>query len=376
MDVDVAVVGGGIAGMSLAGELSRSDPHSERLRVVVLEQEAQLAYHATGRSAAAFLESYGSPEIRALTRASRPLFDAASAETATPPLLTPRPLIWVAPEDQVPQLEHLLATEPVLRPASEDEARAMFPALRPGWTAAAAIEDGAQDLDVAGLFELYRRRAIVNGVGVLIGARTVTVNRDDDGWLVQTLAGDVRARHVVNAAGAWADEFAARCGIPPLNVAPFRRTVAVASSSEVDRGWPLVADVAQTFYFRPEGTGLLVSPADETPTGPCDAKPEMEDVALALDRANEATTLNLRHVQTAWAGLRTFSPDRNPVIGFDESVDGKAGFFWLAGLGGYGMQTAPAIATLAAALIRDEPIPPPLAAEGLDPGRLSPTRFR
>lgn len=360
--VDVAVVGGGIAGISVAGELCRRSG----VRVAVLEQEEQLAYHSSGRSVAAFLESYGSAEIRALTQAARPLFAAAETET---PLLRPRPLVWLAPEGHVEQLVALLEAEPLIREADEAEVRSLCPAVRPGFAKLAALEAGAQDIDVAALFELYRRRAVTGGATVHTRA---TVHQGEPGgarWVLHTDIGEVEAEIVVNAAGAWADRVAQRCGVAPVGLTALRRTVAIASCDGVDPAWPLVNDIAETFYFRPEGTGLLLSPADETPVAPCDARPEMEDVALALDRVNEATTLGLRHVRTSWAGLRTFAPDRNPVVGFDPA---HAGFFWLAGQGGYGMQTAPAMAALAASLIRGDTVD----LVGFDPNRLSPARFR
>jgi len=363
MRVDVAVVGGGIAGMSVAGELARGGA-----TVVLLEQEAQLAYHASGRSAAAFLESYGSAAIRALTRASRPLF-----EVDGPPLLTPRPVLWLAPDDQVERLERLLAAEPLLRAIDEDGARRLLPMLTPGWARAAAIEPGARDLDVAGLFERYRRLALDHGVTIRTRARVREGEPSGGGWVLRTEAGDVEAGVVVDAAGAWADEVARACGVEPVGLRPLRRTVAIVSCPEVVPDWPLVGDVGETFYFRPESGALLVSPADETPTDPGDARPATEDVALALERANEATTLKLRHVRTAWAGLRTFTPDREPVVGFDPAYPS---FFWLAGQGGYGMQTAPAMALLAASLVRGDGLPGGLAREGVDPAPLSPARLR
>jgi D-arginine dehydrogenase len=361
VQVDVAIVGGGIAGMSLAGELSREPG----LRVTVLEQEDQLAYHATGRSAAAFLESYGSTTIRALTQASRPML--ASGTDDDPSLLAPRPLLWTATETDVSELEHLLAAEPLVTPLDVAQALRLCPALRPGWAAAAAIEEGAQDLDVAGLYQRYRGLALRNGVTVQTRSRLRNAEPNGPGWLVRTEAGDLSARTVVNAAGAWADEVARNCGVARLGLTAMRRTVAVASAT-VDRSWPLVADVAETFYFRPEGDGLLVSPADETPMPATDAQPEPLDVALALERVNEATTLGLTHVRRAWAGLRTFAPDRDLVVGPDPEA---AGFFWVVGQGGYGMQTAPAVAMYAAALIRGDE--PPF---GIAPGALSPGRFR
>ncbi len=362
--VDIAVVGGGIAGVSVAAELAAGG-----LRVAVLEQEERLAHHASGRSAAAFLESYGSLEIRALTRASRPYLDQVDDDG--PALLVPRPLLWVAPADHASTVDKLAAAEPVLRAIDVDEARRYCPVLRPDWLAAVAIEEGAQDLDVAALFDRYRRRAVRAGVTVHIGARVLSARSDGDGWRLDTAAGPILAGVVVNAAGAWADEVATVCGVRPLGMRPLRRTVAIATAS-AGRDWPLVSEVSDGFYFRPEGDALLVSPADETASEPCDARPSTEDVALALERVNEATTLGLRHVRTAWAGLRTFSPDRNPVVGPDPVVPR---LHWLVGQGGYGMQTAPAMARLAAALVRGEGLPADLAAQGLDRSRLDPARF-
>ncbi|HLT11761.1 MAG TPA: FAD-dependent oxidoreductase [Micromonosporaceae bacterium] len=365
--MDVAVIGGGIAGISVAAELA-----SAGVRVVLLEQEDQLAYHSSGRSAAAFLESYGSPEIRALTRASRPVLAGTGDAAAETSLLSPRPLIWLAAPSEAEELSALLEAEPLLRPATDAEVRRLCPVIRPGWAAGAAIEPGAQDLDVAGLFQHYRRRALAAGAVLQTRAALMSGKPDGKGWVLHTAAGEIRADAVVNAAGAWADQVAVRCGVEPVGLRPLRRTVAIVSA-EVSRDWPLVCDLGERFYFRPEGDALLLSPADETPTEPGDARPEPEDIALAIERANEATTLGLRHVRTSWAGLRTFAPDRNPVVGEDPACPG---FFWLAGQGGYGMQTAPAMARLAAATVLGAPTPPDIAAEGLDPQRLAPARLR
>lgn len=336
----MVVVGGGIAGVSVSGELAREPG----LRVALLEQERQLAYHTSGRSAATFLESYGSPEIRALTKASRETLEAEG-------LLSPRPMLWLASPGHEGDLAALVAAEEVLRTVTPAQVQALCPVVRPGWAALAAVEDGAQDIDVAGVLEHYRRRAVTGGVTIHTGVSILDGSRSGGCWELRTSQGRARTRVVVNAAGAWADQVALRCGVPTVGLRPLRRTVAVASTSALVRTWPLVADIHDGFYFRPEGDGLLISPADETRSEPVDAKPETQDVALALERINEATTLELRHVRTSWAGLRTFAPDRNPVVGF--AVEG---FCWLAGQGGYGMQTAPALARLAAALVlRDEP---------------------
>lgn len=353
IEADVVVVGAGIAGVSVAYELSRTGA------VVLLEQESQAAYHTTGRSAAMFLESYGGPAVRSLTAASRPIFEAVGD------LLTPRPQLWVAPLEQLDGLTALRGANPDLKPLDEAEARQVCPALRPGWCAAALLETEALEIDVLGLHQHYLGGARRQGLRVLLGAPLLAGRREGDRWLVETGAGPVRAAWVVNAAGAWADDVAGRLGVPPIGLTPLRRTAAVARAASVDRSWPLVADVGETFYFRPEGAGVLVSPADETPTAPCDAKPDDLAVALALERVNAATTLQLRSITTAWAGLRTFSPDRTPVVGPDPAAPG---FCWLAGQGGYGIQTAPAMARLAADLVT--------SPAAVAPPALSPDRFR
>jgi D-arginine dehydrogenase len=268
IEADVAVVGAGIAGVSVAGELAAD--HS----VVVLEQENQPAYHTTGRSAAMFLQSYGGPAVRALTAASRPVFDAVGT------LLTPRPLLWVAPPEQAGELAALAAAQPDLLPLDPAEAARVCPVLRPGWSAAALLEADALEIDVLGLHQHYLGGARRRGARLLLDA-TVRGGRHERGrWLLDTAAGPVAATTVVNAAGAWADRVAAGLGVPPVGLRPLRRTAAVCRADRVDRAWPLVADVGETFYFRPEGAGVLVSPADETPSEPCDARPADLDVAL------------------------------------------------------------------------------------------------
>lgn len=347
IEADVAVVGAGIAGVSVAWELA-----TDRT-VVLLERESQPAYHTTGRSAAMFLESYGSPDVRRLTTDSRPVFDSIGT------LLAPRPMLWVAPPAQLDKLGAMAAAQPTLVPHSPAESSSLCPALRPGWCAAALLEPDALEIDVLGLHQHYLGGARRRGVQVLVNAEARTGRHDGGRWLLDTAAGPVAATDVVNAAGAWADRVASALGAPPVGLRPLRRTAAVARCEQVDRSWPIVADVGETFYFRPEGPGVLVSPADETPSEPCDAKPDDADVALAVERVNEATTLGLRSVLTAWAGLRTFAPDRGPVTGPDPAAPH---FWWLAGQGGFGIQTAPALARMAAAAVRGEPVPAALAA--------------
>jgi D-arginine dehydrogenase len=365
--VDVVVVGGGMAGVSVAAALAADRS------VVLLEAESQLAYHTTGRSAAVFLESYGGPQVRALTRASRPLFDQVPAvDPDASPLLTPTAELIVADRAGMPALEEQLATLPGLARLTPAQALEYYPVLDPGYLAGAAVDVTACHIDVMGLHQHYARTGRRAGMTVRTGARVLGGRRIGAGWALDTTAGPVSAGIVVNAAGAWADRLAATLGAKPLGLTPLRRTIAIALARGIDPGWPLVGDAAETFYCRPESGGLLISPADETPSDPVDAVADELDVARAVDRVNAAITVRLRSVATTWAGLRTFAPDRVPVAGWDAT---RPGLFWLAGQGGYGIQLAPALAALAAALVRGDGVPAGLLADGVDPAALEPARF-
>ncbi|UWZ35690.1 FAD-binding oxidoreductase [Dactylosporangium roseum] len=355
----MAIIGGGMAGLSLAAELAeldgrlveRSGGTRAPLHVAVLERENQFGYHTTGRSAAALLESYGTREVRALTRASRTILDALGAESGRP-LLRTRPLVWVAREDQLDALNALLTANPALRAVDRVGARTLCPALRPAAVARAAVERTAQDVDVEALQQLYRARAAAAGVALRTAIGLESGERDADGWRLTTDRGDLRAGLVVNAAGAWADAVAGRLGVPAAGLTPLRRTVAIVNAAGVPPAWPLVLDMGDRFYFRPASGGLLMSPADETPSPPADAVASPGAVALAVERVREVTTLDLGPVRTSWAGLRTFTADRNPMVGPDPKQEG---FFWFAGQGGTGIQTAPALARLAASILLGEP---------------------
>jgi D-arginine dehydrogenase len=315
------------------------------------------------------LESYGNGPVRALTRASRHRLEDAEDGAA---LLQHRPLLWTAGPGEAAAVDAMLGEQPGLRPVSVAEAQARCPVLRADALAAVAEEPDAHDIDVAALLQRYVTRATAAGAELRRGARLERAERTSGGWVLHHASGVVQAEVVVDAAGAWADEVGALLGARRLGLRPLRRTIAIARAPQpVDPAWPMVADVHDAFYFRPEGPNLLVSPADETPSEPCDARPEEADVALALERVNAVTTLGLRSVVSTWAGLRTFAPDRTPVVGYDPQVEG---LFWLAGQGGYGIQTAPAIAELAAALLRHDPGAAALV-DGLDPADLSPARF-
>jgi D-arginine dehydrogenase len=240
-------------------------------------------------------------------------------------------------------------------------------------------EPDAMSIDTAAVIEGFLRILRANGGVLAAGAGAIELHCDPTDtqsstrWTIVTPAATWRARHVVNAAGAWVDLIARRAGVDPLGVVPMRRTAAIAPAPDHVTAWPLVMDVAGRYYCEPEPGGLLISPADETPLDPCDAQPDELDVALALERVREATGLPLRSVRRAWAGLRTFAPDRVPVLGEDPTAPG---FWWLAGQGGAGIKTAPAMAQLLARLIGGNDLPDTAHAVGLSAAALSPARFR
>ena len=368
---DILVIGGGIAGASAAAELARTH------RVLVLEAEAAPGYHSTGRSAAVFSESYGNRAVRALTRASRDFFHEPPAQFSSYPLLKRRSWLRVASLAQRAALEAFLATDDValrVQRIAPEEVLALSPLLRPETAAAGgAIERQAADIDVDALHQGYLRLLRQRGGTLLTGAQITALARTGGEWHLESTAGAFEAGVVINAAGAWADPVAMLAGIAPMRIQPCRRTAVLVelAGEPIANDWPLTIDIEEAYYFKPDAGLLLISPADETPVEPCDAQPEELDVAIAIDRLEAATRASVARVRRKWAGLRSFAPDRAPVIGFDAAVPG---FFWLAGQGGYGIQTAPAAAALAAALVRDEAKPPELAS--FDAAAVSPARLR
>lgn len=361
MERVVVVIGGGMAGVSVAYELA------EHASVVLLEAEPSLALHTTGRSAAAYEPSYGPPVIRTLTLASGPRFAELAARLDTPPLLTSRPTLWLGCDDAGVAELAALCDAGAAEPITIDHATRLCPALAPAAIRTAGVDNTSADLDVMALHQGYVRGLVARGGTIHSGHPVTAVERAGSGWTV--LAGDrtVTADVVVDAAGAWADRVAALADVAPIGITPLRRTIAIAAGSgAVDPGWPLVVDAVESFYFRPEGGRVLISPADETPTEPGDAKPVDLDIALAIERVNEVTTLGLRSVHTAWAGLRSFVDDRLPVVG---AWPDQPGFVFFAGQGGYGIQTAPALAAYGAAVALglDVPTDIDLAATRLAP---------
>lgn len=368
---DVIVLGGGIAGCGIAAFLA------DKVRVLVLEKEGNPGFHSTGRSAALFSETYGSEPIRALSRASNAFLSAPPAEFDLPTPLRPRGALYIATPEQEDRLREVAQT-PLMRAAATlidaDEALVRCPLLRPDMFCAALWEPGAQDIDVDALLQAFIRRLRALGGTVLTGAGADGLERTAEGWRVSAGEQSYSARIVVDAAGAWADDVAALAGLAPLGIQPLQRTallVAPPAGAEIG-GWPCVIDIDETFYFKPDAGMLLLSPADETPVEAGDAQPEELDVATAAYRVEQATTLEIRRVAHKWAGLRSFAPDRLPVVGFDPRAEG---FFWLAGQGGYGIQTAPALSRSAAALVLGEPIPSDILACGVDMALLAPDRL-
>ena len=368
---DFAVVGGGIAGASAAAHLA---PHGS---VTLLEMERSLAYHTTGRSAALFIVNYGAQGVRPMARASRRFLEDPPEGSIEAPLLATRGLLWIGDREQVDKIAEIAAGSvgggEGTRELGPDEITELVPALRRDRAVAGIYEPGARDIDVAGLHQAFVCIARKHRTEVLTDARVTAIDRDGSGWLIRTGQGDVRAPVVINAAGAWGDVVAASAGVEPIGLRPMRRTAFMVPGSEDYTGWPMVVDADQRFYFKPDGVQLLCSLAEEMPSEPADPRPRMEDVALAIERINEATTLDISVVNSEWTGLRTFAPDRELVIGEEPTAPG---FFWLVGQGGVGIQTSPAYGSLLASLVTGEEMAPDLVEAGVDPSLTAPARFR
>ena len=370
---DFVVVGGGIAGASVGYFLA---PHA---RVVLLERESQPGYHSTGRSAALFLESYGTPQVRALTRASRAFLDAPPAGFAEHPVLGPRGCLLVAAPGQEALLqEHwelLRSMTPHARRLTAAQALDLVPVLRPDRVIGAVLEPEANDMDVHAIHQGYLRGLRRAGGTVVCDAEVTGLARKDGVWEVATPAGTWRAPVVVNAAGAWCDVVAALAGVPTIGLQPRRRSAfTFAPPAGVDtRHWPCLISADESWYVKQDAGMLLGSPANADPVEPQDVQPEELDIALAIARIQQMTTLEIRRPARTWAGLRSFVADGDLVGGFDPAAPG---FFWLAAQGGYGIQTSPAMGEACAALARGLPLPQRIADFGLTEAMLSPARLR
>jgi D-arginine dehydrogenase len=368
---DFVVIGGGMAGASAAAHLSK------RGRVALLERESQVGYHSTGRSAALFSTIYGNAAVRALTRASQAfLFESPSWFSRTP-LVSPRPTLFFATEAQGDALAAFRNDADIAAKTLRldvAEAAELVPVFRPGYLGGAVLEPGSADIDVAVLHHGYVRQAKLAGASVALNCEVTGIEHAGGRWVVQTNTEAYAAPVVINAAGAWGDEVARMAGARPVGLRPLRRTALLVDAPRklVSTAWPASIAIDESFYFKPDAGRLLLSPADEEPSPPCDAQPEDLEVAIAVDRFEQATGARVDKVWHRWAGLRVFSADRTPVVGFDPAADG---FFWLVGQGGYGIQSAEALGRLAAALACRERVPADLVAAGVDADLLARSRF-
>ncbi|MEM1132797.1 MAG: FAD-dependent oxidoreductase [Pseudomonadota bacterium] len=343
---DALIVGGGMAGASLAYELSKS------MRVAIVEAESVAGYHATGRSAAFWTESYGGLDIQPLTTASGPWLDRPPQDFAERGFLRPRGALTIGKAEDSVALDKeraLFAGRGVaMQRLSSDAVGAIVPGLKPDWCEAISEPD-CSDIDVAALHQAYLAGAKRRGALLFLNSPVKAASFGDGQWQVKTSGRALQTPLLINAAGAWADNLAVLAGVTPLGITPLRRTIVqLRMVQNVPDDLPLVIDFHGQFYFKPEHGSLWLSPHDETPSEPCDAAPEEWDVALAIERLGEVVDWQIEAVEHRWAGLRSFAPDRVPVYGYDAQ---HSSFFWFAGQGGYGIQTAPAAARLAASMI-------------------------
>ncbi|WP_017669288.1 FAD-binding oxidoreductase [Sandarakinorhabdus sp. AAP62] len=349
-DFDIAIIGAGIAGASTAWALLEASPN---LRVVLIEMEERPGYHTTGRSAAIFIESYGGPAIVPLSRASRAFFGAPPA--GFPPLLHHRPSLIIEGPDDAGGLERVAAEYDEggvaydWLDAAALAASPVGPMLKAEWRGRGLIEPDCHDIDVAALHQGFLRGVDGAKPTLVTNAEVTAIERRAGVWQISTRAGDLRAPIMVNAAGAWCDGVATLAGAAGKGLMPLRRTMAVLRIDPAPPAdLPTVMSSDGSFYFKPDGERLWLSPHDEIPDVPHDVRPDEMDLAVVIDRFEQATTVQVKRLESSWAGLRTFAPDRLPVFGFDAAVDG---LFWCAGQGGFGIQTSPAAGRLCAALL-------------------------
>lgn len=385
-EFDIIIIGAGIAGASAAYELSKS------ANICVLEREAFAGMHSTGRSAALFSETYGNPIIRALSRAGRPFYSAPAQDEsgrafAEAPLLKQRGALFLAKQDQLERLQRfyqeMQETLPDVQYLDKADCLELLPALREDYVAAGVCEPGAMDIDVDALLQGYLRGSKRRGCDIFYNREVTQISHQGGQWQVKSGAGEEEALHsapvLINAAGAWADQIASLAGEEPIGLSPLRRTAATFDAPaqyDIER-WPMVIDIAETFYFKPDAGVILASPADETPVDPHDAFAEEMDIAVAIDRVQQAADLPVHKINHSWAGLRSFTPDRTLVIGARAAAGQgqRPQFFWIAGQGGYGVQTAAGAAQCAAEILLHGRVPEAMAQAGLSVADFSPDRL-
>lgn len=372
---DFIIIGGGIAGASAGYELCRHG------KVVLLEKENLPGYHTTGRSSAIFQKSYnrGDPLLNMLVTASEDFLRRPPAEFAPRSLLTPRPLIYIAPvghQDSLDKLRQKLveidvATDFISGPEIAD----VIPVLSPDYQGRALLEQGLADIDVGALHGGYLQGIAARGGRIMTNAGVTGLARNNECWQVTTEAGQFQAPVIINAAGAWVDRIAGLANIAPIGIRPLRRTVIMVTLPDniCPDSWPIVMNAEESYYFKPEGGKILMTPGDATLSPPCDAQPEEIDIAYAAHYLEQATSLKVGRIERRWAGLRNHVADGHPVTGFDPDAPG---FFWLAGQGGFGIKTAPALSRICAALITGGRLPQDITALGLTEDRISVKRMR
>ncbi len=362
-----------MAGASVAYHLA---PHA---RVTLLEREPHVAYHSSGRSAALFAPTYGSSLTQRLTLSGQAFLAGPPPGFATAPLLRERRFLLLGREPELAERDEYERTARTAGLTTErvtpGEARKLLPVLRPTAFDWALFDPHAWDIDVDALMQGFLRGTRAHGARVQTSHEVGAIEREGGGWRLRGPDFDLHADIVVNAAGAWADEVAARAGIAPLRLVPHRRTAFIFEPPEgTDVGdWPMVADAANQYYFKPDAGRLLGSLSEEVPVPPGDAQPEDLDVAIAVDRIEQVVDFPIRRVLRSWAGLRTFAPDREPVSGYEP---GLPGYYWHAALGGYGIETSPALGAFAAATILGKAVPEDLAERGINAAQLAPQRLR
>ena len=372
-EADFLVAGAGIAGASVGYWLAQN------AKVIVLERESQPGYHSTGRSAALFSETYGNFAIRALTVASGDFFESPPTGFTDHALVAPRGALIFGKDVQLAKLDRMyadwVAMVDTVRRLDKAQTLALCPLLLPEVVAGAVYEPDAKDIDVHATHQGFLRALRGHGGRVVNNAEVLAAVRRDGKWHVRTPAGEFAAPVLINAAGAWCDVLAGIAGAAPVGLVPKRRT-AFTFDGPPDLDYhhlPMVLDADEEFYFKPEVGQFLASPADETVVEPSDVQPEEYDIAEAAAQIEEHTSLRIRRINNKWAGLRSFVADRSPVVGFDEALPG---FFWLAGQGGYGIQTSPAMGEVAAALAMRQPLPERIAKLGVSAEFLAPGRLR
>lgn len=377
-ECDFLVIGAGIAGSAAAFRLAAHG------KVIAIERESSAGYHTTGRSAAQFLESYGNFSTRCLARGSRDFLLSPPKGFVGAPLLSPRPVLHIARSDQMERLrafhDESAASIPGTTLVDESSILEMIPAIRPGYAKAGLLEAQGMDIDVHALHQGFLAGAKRQGAEIVLDAEIEALESKAGRWHARTRQGDFVASAVINAAGAWCDEVARMAGAKTIGLVPKRRTAFTVEAMSLDPevsfapdGWPMCIDIDEEFYFKPDAGRLLCSPADETPSPPCDVRPEDIDIAIAVERIQAATLLRIDRIEARWAGLRSFVFDDSLVIGPDPE---REGFFWMAALGGYGIQTSPATSRLVAAFATGEGFPSDLERIGLSPADLDPDRIK